>query len=115
MQWDIDCKQDERIYNVIKDVKDNDYMEVMNAWGAYLNKNLKFPFEAKVVENEVYYPIEYGDKVKVKRISMIDDLHGVIVDVQKGKHNCTIELCQLETNSENKQLLDDYNMWFSNM
>ena len=46
---------------------------------------------------------------------MIDDLYGVIVNVQKGKHNCTIELCQLEASDENKQLLDDYNMWFSNM
>lgn len=115
MKWSIESEQDKRIYNVIKDVKDDDYMEAMNSWGVYLNENLKFPFEATVVENEIYYPIEFGDKLKVKRISMIDDLHGVIVDVQKGKIKCTIELCQLETNSENKQLLDDYNMWFSNM
>ncbi|MBQ3415897.1 MAG: hypothetical protein IJH39_11315 [Clostridia bacterium] len=115
MKWSIESEQDKRIFNVIKDVKDGDYMGAMDAWGTYLNENLKFPFEAVVEENEVYYPIEFGDKLKVKSISMIDDLYGVIVNVQKGKHNCTIELCQLEASDENKQLLDDYNMWFSNM
>ncbi|NAS19028.1 hypothetical protein GND98_014395 [Clostridium butyricum] len=114
MEWEINSNQDRRIYYVIKDVQEDDYMGAVEAWEKYLMKNLKFPFEAIVAESEVYYPIEYGDKLKVIGIDMIDDLYGVIVNIKKGRHSCCIELCQLETEGENRQVLDDYNTWFCN-
>lgn len=114
MEWTIDTEQDERIYQVIKDVKEDDYMEAMETWGKFMEKNLQFPFEAVVAEDEGYGPLRIGDKVKVTGIGMIDDLHGVYVELEKGKCKYSIELCQLETDGVNRELLDDYNMWFAN-
>lgn len=114
MEWAINCEQDKRIYEVIKDVKEDDYMGVMEVWGEFMKKNLQFPFEAVIAEDEGYGPLKVGDRVKVTGVGLIDDLHGVYVDLKKGKCKYSIELCQLETDGVNRELLEDYNMWFSN-
>lgn len=45
---------------------------------------------------------------------MIDDLHGIIVDVKKGRRKYCIELCLLEADVEEKEIVDDYSVWFCN-
>lgn len=80
MKWTIDYEQDKRVYEVIKDVKEDDYMGAMEAWEEFMKKNLQFPFEAEIAEDEGYGPLRVGDKVKVTGIGLIDYLHGVYVN-----------------------------------
>lgn len=114
MKWEIHCKQDERIYNVIKDIQEDDEIKVLEEWEKHLNAKLKFPFEAKVIESDYDSIIKVGDRLKVLGIGMIDDLHGIIVDVKKGRRKYCIELCLLEAEGEEKEIVDDYSVWFCN-
>ena len=48
---------------------------------------------------------------------MVDDMHGIIVDVQRGEEPFAFPLCDLEaTNkaSANYQVLRDYVVWLAN-
>ncbi|NMC60627.1 MAG: hypothetical protein GYA51_14770 [Candidatus Methanofastidiosa archaeon] len=107
-------EQDERIYNIIKDVPENDDIKALEEWEKYLNANLKFPFEAEAIESDACPLIVESDNLKVLGIGMIDDLHGIIVDVKKGRKKYSFELCLLETDGECKELVDDYGVWFCN-
>lgn len=116
MKWDINTEQDKRIYEVLKDIKSGDYMVALEKWEQILTERLEFPFEAEVVDSDSHV-IQEGDKLKVHGIGMIDDLHGIIVDVRKGRKKYAFELCLLEVlgdNVEMKQLVDDYSVWFAN-
>lgn len=65
MKWEIHCKQDERIYNVIKDIQEDDEIKALEEWKKHLNAKLKFPFEAKVAESDYDSIIKVGDRLKV--------------------------------------------------
>ncbi|NMF06676.1 calcium-binding protein [Clostridium beijerinckii] len=82
--------------------------------GKYLNAKLKFPFESIVIESDYDSIIKVGDRLKVLGIGMIDDLHGIIVDVKKGRRKYCIELCLLEAEGKEKEIVDDYSVWFCN-
>lgn len=114
MKWEIHSEQDQRIYNVIKDIPEDDDIKALEEWEKHLNAKLKFPFEAEVTDSDYGSIIETGDKVKVLGISMIDDLHGIIVDVRKGRSKYCFELCLLEAYGEGKEIVDDYSVWFCN-
>ena len=108
-------EQEKRIEKFIGILEDE--MEILNKWEVYLRENLKFPFEAEVMDSHYGCPIVVGDKLKVIGISMIDDLHGIIVDVKKGRKKYAFELCLLEVVGEDKEvkeLVDDYSVWFCN-
>jgi len=108
-------EQEKRIEKFIGRLKDD--MKILNKWEIYLKENLKLPFEAEVIESDDASPIVEGDKLKVTGISMIDDLHGIIVDVKKERRKYAFELCLLEVLGEDKEvkeLVDDYSVWFCN-
>lgn len=117
MKWEIFSEQDKRIYEVIKDIKDDDYMLALDKWEKIFKEKLVFPFEAKVGDLDDACPIQAGDRLRVHGIEMADDLHGVIVNVRKGRKKYALELCLLEViedNEEMKKLIDDYAVWFGN-
>ncbi|AOY76718.1 calcium-binding protein [Clostridium formicaceticum] len=116
MKWEIDSEQDKRIYEVLKDIKSDDYMVALEKWEQILKERLEFPFEVEVVDSDSHI-IQVGNKLRVHGIEMIDDLHGIIVTVRKGRKKYAFELCLLEVledNAEMKQLVDDYSVWFAN-
>lgn len=117
MKLEIHSKQDERIYSIIKDISEDDCMKALELWKNVFKSKLKFPFEAEVIESDPGSTIVYGDKVKVIGIGMVDDLHGIIVDVKKERKKYAFELCLLEVIGEDKgtkELVDDYSVWFCN-
>lgn len=114
LRWEIHSKQDKRIYNVIKNIPEHDDIKALEEWEKQLNAKLEFPFEAKVIESDASSIIEIGDKLKVLGIGMIDDLHGIIVDVRKSRRKYCFELCLLEAYGEGKEKVDDYSVWFCN-
>lgn len=57
------------------------------------------------------------DHVSVKNITLVDDICGIIVEVQFGRKKFHLPLCDLEITdqkSQNTTLLDDYSTWFVN-
>jgi hypothetical protein len=113
MNWGADPNQEKRILNVIKDSPDEN--KAFDAWESYLKEKLRFPFEAIVIDSDYGGTIEEGDKLKVHNISMIDSLHGIIVDVRKGRRKYAFALCLLEAvDKDLNEPIDDYGVWFFN-
>lgn len=115
--WSWLGKEGKRIQQVLADVDEDDEMEVLEAWERYLEKHLAFPFEAKVAEYQEEGPLQTGNRVSVKRISLVDDLYGLIVDLARGREKYAFPLCDLEVidkNSPNYQPVEDYRTWFAN-
>ena len=108
-------EQGQRIRAVIKDVDPNDDWATFQAWDSHLRKNLKLPFEAEVIEPQPERHLRMGVKVKVSAIQPLDEDEGVMVLVEKGKKQIEVDLYNLEvvdTESENYDLVDDYQVWF---
>lgn len=106
-----------RIQQILAGVDPDDEMEVIERWGEYLEQHLSFPFDAVVDEFQERGPLRDGDKVSVKRISLVDDFYGIIVELRRGRKKYDIPLCELAaTNkqSPNAQLIQDYRVWFAN-
>ena len=85
------------------------------AWCKYLEENLQFPFEAEIIDEPG--PLEVGDVIKVTGIDGVFDLYGIVVNARMGRKKYSFPLCLLELvekTSRNYQLVDDYNLWFSN-
>jgi hypothetical protein len=60
-------------------------------------------------------PIQEGDVIDVRRISLVDDKHGVIVGVRFRNQQYDIPLFELEGLDElsaNAQYVDDYAVWW---
>lgn len=88
----------------------------MKAWERHLEDNLSFPFEARVIEYQEEGRLRQGDKVKVRQISLVDDLYGVIVSGKWGRESVDFPLCDLGAinNGVNEQIVSDYRFWFAN-
>lgn len=121
--WSFLGDQGKRIAKVVagmnqnEDENEDNILELLDAWEAFLEENLSFPFEAKVSESQDKGPLRLGDKVKVKEIELTDDLYGIIVQVWHNKKKYAFPLCDLEVigkTSSNHQHVDDYSVWFSN-
>jgi hypothetical protein len=83
-------------------------MAVMKRWGAYLEAHLNFPFDAEVDEWQERGPLRSGDRVSVKKISLVDDFYGVIVALRLGRRKYDCPLCDLaviDKQSANAQLI----------
>jgi hypothetical protein len=106
-----------RIQQILAGVDPDDEVEVIERWGDYLEQHLSFPFDAVVDEFQERGPLRAGDKVSVKRISLVDDFYGIIVELRRGRKKYDFPLCDLAaTNkqSPNAQLIQDYRVWFAN-
>jgi len=115
--WSWLGEEGKRIQKVLASVDEEGEMEVFRAWMNYLEKNLTFPFDAKVSGYQDKGPLQSGNKVSAKKISMIDDLFGIIIELKRGRKKFSHPLSDLEVinrHSPNYQPLNDYRTWFAN-
>jgi hypothetical protein len=115
--WDYLGEEDKRIQAVLAGVDPDDEWAAVKAWEKHLRKVLKFPFDAEVSESQDRGPLQYGDKVSVKEITMMDDLYGIIVEVRFGRKKYHFPLCDLEPIDKklpNYQVVQDFAVWFAN-
>lgn len=109
--------EERRIQRVLKAIDPEDDWAAMERWGRHLRKVLKFPFPAKVAEPQEGGPLRTGDKVVVTRILDVDDLYGVIVDIQDSRESYGLPLCDLEVMDRKLRayrVVRDYVVWFAN-
>jgi hypothetical protein len=115
--WSWLGEEGKRIQRVLADVNEDDVMKALKAWQKYMEKTLTFPFDAVVSGYQRKGPLQLGDRVSVKKISIVDDLYGVIVELRRGRKKYHHPLCDLEVineDSANYQPLTDYCVWFAN-
>ena len=109
--------QGKRILGVIGAADPDDPMEALEAWAKQLQKELTFPFEAKVSEPQERGPLVEGDSVQVLAIKHVDELMGVIVKIKRGWRKRAFPLCDLEAvprKSPAYLKVMDYRVWFAN-
>lgn len=115
--WSWLGEEGRRINEVLASVKEKDGGETHGAWENHLREVLVFPFEAEVAEYQERGPLRQDDRVSVKRLSMTDELYGVIVEVWRGRKKYHFPLVDLEVVdkiSPNYQPVNDYRTWFAN-
>lgn len=106
-----------RIEKILESVDGDDRMGALEAWKHHLEENLTFPFDAEVSEYQEKGQLRTGDKVSVKKISLSDDFHGIIVELRRGRKKYYFPLCDLEVvnkDSINHQHVKNYCVWFAN-
>ena len=116
-RWDYLGKQGRRIYQVLRNIDEDDDMEAFETWQMYLEAHLKLPLEAVVSENQERGPLQAGDPVKVIGFEGVEDLYGVLVNIKARGRLYVFPLCDLEAVNENTAdytLVDDYAVWFAN-
>jgi hypothetical protein len=110
-------EEGQRIQEVLAGVDPDDTMGCLKAWQKHLKAILSFPFNAEVCEFQERGPLQDGDRVQVRKFVLVDDLYGLIVDVQKGRRSYAFPLCDLEVvakKSPHYQPVKDYCVWFAN-
>jgi len=115
--WSYLGEPGKRIRQVLVGVDEDEEMDALSAWEEYLEANLSFPFEAEVDEYQEKGPLQAGDRVKVTGIGLVDDMYGIIVDVRHERKKYALPLCDLaaiDRRSPNRQIVDDYRVWFAN-
>lgn len=115
--WSWLGEEGRRIQKVLSSVDEENVMEALEAWEKYHEKTLTFPFDAKVIGHQDKGPLRSGDKVSVKKISLIDDHYGIIVELRRGHKKYDHPLGDLEVinrDSPNFQPTKDYRVWFAN-
>ncbi len=115
--WEWLGEEGKAIQAVLKNVDPDDDFAAMEAWAKHLGKTLKFPFPAEVSEFQEGGPLRSGDKVTVRKINMVDETYGVIVDVQGKRGVLQFPLCDLtavDENSINAEHVGLYATWFAN-
>jgi len=106
-----------RIKLVLEGVDEDDEMAAFEAWEAHLGRTLTFPFDARVAESRDGWVIREGDRLNVVGIAEVDDTHGVIVDVMRGRERYQFPLRDLEVvdrASANWRQVTDHATWFAN-
>ena len=109
-------EQGKRIQALVNSGKSRDEFAIFQTWHAYLEKHLVFPFAARVQE-EMRGPVRQGAQVSVLAITFLDETYGTIVAVKHKNGVHELPLCDLEavgTNTETRQVVDDYSVWFAN-
>jgi len=110
-------EQDIRINKIIANIDKKDIMALLNAWKKYLENVLVFPFDANIIGYMDKGPLKFGDRVSVKKIEMIYDLYGIIVELRCGRnkfHHPLDDLEIIDKKSSNYQHIDDYSIWIAN-
>jgi len=107
--------QEKRVGNFIRNSGYEDDADIQKYWCDYLKEKLQFPFQAEIIDDSS--SLEIGDILKVAAIEGAFDLYGIVVKARKGRREYSFPLCLIqavEENSDNYQLVDDYNFWFCN-
>lgn len=115
--WASQGEAGHRISKILDGVNLKDEMKCLEKWDNFLGKELSFPVKATVVESENDLVIKDGDSVKIKSLTHIVDMFGIIAKITREGEKYEFPLCDLEvidTESINYQLIDDYRIWFGN-
>ncbi len=109
-------EEGKRINQILAGLDPEDELRLFRRWAKYLKENLAFPFEAVVAEFQERGPLRTGERVTVTGIADVDDLYGLLVDVQTRRGSSAFPLCDLEAQekSRNYQPVKDYAVWFAN-
>jgi hypothetical protein len=81
-----------------------------------LEEHLVFPFAATVVEYQ-RGPVRQGVRVSALAITFLDEAYGTIVAVEhtQGVNELPLrDLKATEADTETRQLVEDYAVWFAN-
>lgn len=94
--------------------------ETLKVYHNYLSKELSFPFDAEYSFETGHLRSTYYD-VKVRGILDINEcsdtsFYGLFCKAMQGRHKIVVPLAEIEVKQKgkNKQLIDDYRMWFWN-
>lgn len=116
-RWEWFGEEGKRIHKVLSGVNEADVMDVLRAWEKYFEKTLRYPFDAIITEGSIGGQLNQGDRVSVKKISLVDDLYGIIVELRLSRNKYDHPLCNMEVinrKSSNYQPVKDYCTWFIN-
>jgi len=90
----------------------------LRVYHSYLKENLSFPFEARCSEEtgpleETYYDIRVTDLLEPDECPELE-FYGLFCEGKQGRRKVEIPLAEIEVKQEskNKQLIEDYHMWF---
>ncbi len=109
-------EQGQRIQAIVNRAEGHNELAVFRAWHAYLEEHLVFPFAATVEEYQ-RGPVRQGAWVSVLAIIFLDETYGTIVAVKYKNGVNELPLCDLkatEADTETRQLVEDYAVWFAN-
>ena len=110
-------KEGPEIRRIIQSVDPDNEMSHLDAWGEYLEENLRFPFAAIVDSWQERGPLQSGNKARVHAIEDADEHYGIIVKLRYGRKQYHIPLCELaaaDKESPEYRLIDLYRTWFAN-
>ena len=110
-------EEGERIQSVLSGIASDDYWNAFKAWEKHLKEKLSFPFKAIVTEFQERGPMKAGNKVTVHRISEVEELYGILVDIEYKRKRYIFPLADLEAiekTSDNYFPIKDYVIWFAN-
>jgi hypothetical protein len=109
-----DEERGERITNeVIVDAYTSDEQAI--SWVYYLERKMRFPFQARCVEERTVSPLKTGEKVRV--VGMTDEVvssHEMFVLVEWMNREFGIPLSQLEpiaVDDETREAIADWRYW----
>jgi hypothetical protein len=109
-------EQGKRIQAIANRAGGHNELAVFRAWHAYLEERLVFPFAATVEEYQ-RGPVRQGARVSALAITFLDETYGTIVAVKHKNGVNELPLCDLkatEADTETRQLVEDYAVWFAN-
>lgn len=90
----------------------------MEEWLRCIQQVIQFPFYTKVTEwQDDTSIVQEGDLLKVHAIGDIDDKYGIIANTRFGRKKLYFPLCELEAidlSDIEKNVLQDYAVWFAN-
>ena len=110
---DITGEQGRRISQVVNGARSGNELDVLQAWHAYLEEHVDFPFAAVVREGSSG-PIGAGEHVTVEGVVTLDEAFGTIVSVKYRLDIYKLPLRDLEVtvaSDETVQAVGDYEMW----
>ncbi|UCE04828.1 MAG: hypothetical protein JSW07_14540 [bacterium] len=118
-------EKDEKRVARIFGIEDNNELpdvteDTLDIYYQYLNQDLVFPFEAAYsketgpLEN-TYYDIVVTKVLDVDQ-SSDPEFYGLFCEAKEGRRKIIVPLAEVEVKGRgrNRQLINDYNMWFWN-
>jgi hypothetical protein len=109
-------EQGQQIQAIVNRAAGHNELAVFRAWHAYLEEHLVFPFTATVEEYQ-RGQVRQGARVSVLAVTFLDETYGTIVAVKHthGVHELPLrDLKATEADTETRQLVEDYAVWFAN-
>lgn len=107
--------QEEILNKVLKKANSKKQGDIEDAWFYYLQKNLKFPFEAEINLISFSRVFKDGDIVKLRAVGGWVDLYGVIMEVKKDRGTFWLPIEELEVldeTSKNFRIIDAFLEWY---